>query len=161
MEGLRNSPRFDDTNRRWQCPVQCALQVPRRNRSPQGKAGDLRQSVDTRVGPARPLWQWSFPRDAAERRLQLSLDGWFAGLNLPAAEIRAVIGQGQLPGLCLFLEFGRCSHLEVLALQGTRRRPSRGPMRQWDILSFLHFMTICLPQVLRAGVQGTKVALIA
>jgi hypothetical protein len=34
-------------------------------------------------------------------------------------------------------------------------------MRQWDILSFLHFMMICLPQELRAGVQGTKVALIA
>jgi hypothetical protein len=38
------------------------------------------------------------------------LDGGFAGLNLPAPEVSAVVGQGELPGLQSRYGLGEISH---------------------------------------------------
>ena len=71
----------------------------RRNGSAQGKARHLGQCVDSGVGAAGALRQRRLAGDAAQRGLQFALDGRQAGLHLPALEVGAVVGQGQLPGL--------------------------------------------------------------
>ena len=55
--------------------------------------------MNARVGASRALGQWLFAGNAPQRCLQFALDSGFSGLHLPAAEIRAVIGQSELPGL--------------------------------------------------------------
>ena len=63
------------------------------------KAGHLAQGVNAGVGAARALGQRGFAGDPAQGGLQFALDGRLSRLNLPAAEVGAVVGQGQLPGL--------------------------------------------------------------
>ena len=75
-----------------------ARQVLRRDGRPERKTGDLGQCVNAGIGAAGALGQGSFAGDAAECRLQFALNGRLAGLDLPAAEVGAVVGQSQLPG---------------------------------------------------------------
>ena len=60
------------------------------------EAGDLGEGMDAGVGATRALRQGRFAGNAAEGGLQLALDGGFAGLDLPAAEFGAVVGEGEL-----------------------------------------------------------------
>ena len=90
---------FGDTNRWGEGAIERAEQVLGRNGSAESEASDLGQGVDAGVGAARALGQWRFSRDAAERSLQLALDGREAGLHLPALKVGAVVGEGKLPGL--------------------------------------------------------------
>ena len=72
------------------------------------------ERVHAGVGASRALGQRRFSGDPAQSRLQLALNGELARLHLPAAELRAVVGQGQLPvlelgrGLGLFGHGNRC-----------------------------------------------------
>jgi len=44
------------------------------------------------------LREGGFAGDAAEGGLEFTLDGGLAGLNLPTAEIGAIVGEGELEG---------------------------------------------------------------
>lgn len=115
--------------------------------------------MNSGVGTSGTLGKWSLTGNAAEGRLQFALDGGFPRLYLPAAEICAVIGQGQFPVLEDGLGFGEIGHFWALAYQGTRMGQTRSGKHRWDILSFLHFMPIRLPYRPPAAVQGTNLAL--
>ncbi len=73
--------------------------IIRRDGRLQAKARHLTQRMNPGIGAAGALGQRSFAGHAPQRRLQFALDCGFARLHLPAAEICAVIGQSQLPGL--------------------------------------------------------------
>ena len=65
------------------------------------EAGDLAEGVDAGVGASGALRERGFAGDAADGGLEFALDGALAGLDLPAAEIGAVVGEGELPVLGL------------------------------------------------------------
>ena len=98
MEGVGNDFCFHDPDGDGESAVEGALEVFGRDGCLQGKAGHLRQGMHAGVGAAGALGKRRFARDAAEGGLQFSLDGGLAGLNLPAAVIGAVVGEGELPG---------------------------------------------------------------
>ena len=89
--------RLQDSNRRRKGSIQGALQVFRREWALEDKARDLAQGVDAGIGAARALGQGRFAGDPAQRRLQFALYGRFARLNLPAAKLGPVVGQGEFP----------------------------------------------------------------
>ncbi len=131
--------RLQNADRGRQGPVQGAVQVFRRNGRLQSETGHLGQRMDAGVGASRALGQGRFAGDMAKRRLQLALDGTFAGLHLPAVEIGAVVGQGQLPGSGARDGLG----VFVTGISVGNRVPDRPPATgaestEWDILSFLH-----------------------
>ena len=96
------------------------MQIFRRNGRGEREAGHLAEGMNASVGASGALRQRRFAGDPPERGLQLTLDGGLAGLHLPAAEIRAVVGQGQLPvlldggGLSLVVHFD--GHFEVFTV---------------------------------------------
>lgn len=90
---------FGDASRWGKGPIEGALQVLGRDWRGEREAGDLGQGMDSSVGAAGALRQGRFARDSAEGCLELSLDGRQAGLDLPALEVRSIVGEGQLPGL--------------------------------------------------------------
>ena len=100
-----------------------------------------------------------FAGDAAEGGLEFSLDGGFAGLNLPAAEVGAVIGQGQLPVLWQapgWVEIGHMVfRLDNRVLEAGARGMASG---WWDILSFpaLHSCETANSPMWKWLVQGTN-----
>jgi hypothetical protein len=63
----------------------------------EGEAGNLAKGVDAGVCAAGALGEGGLAGNPAESGLELSLDGGFTGLNLPAAEVGAVVGQGEFP----------------------------------------------------------------
>jgi hypothetical protein len=75
--------------------------------------------MDTGIGAPGALGQGRFTRNPAQGCLQFTLDGGFRGLNLPAAEIRAIVGQGELPGLQIWGGLGEIGHSNQLKQQGT------------------------------------------
>jgi hypothetical protein len=70
--------------------------------------------MDTGVGAPGALGQRSFARDSAQGRLQFALNGGFSRLNLPAPEIRAIVGHDELPGLQIRLGLGEIGHMYQL-----------------------------------------------
>jgi len=65
----------------------------------ENEARHLGKGVDAGVCAPRPLGERRFSGDATEGCLEFSLDGGVPRLNLPAAKIGAVIGEGEHPGL--------------------------------------------------------------
>ena len=51
--------------------------------------------VDASVGAARSVENDAFLRDATQDVYDFTLDGGFVGLDLPAVEVGAVVGDGQ------------------------------------------------------------------
>ena len=74
--------------------------------------------MDAGVGATGTLGQRSLAGDTAQSGLQLALDGGLSGLNLPAAELRAVVGQGQLPGLQAGSGLGDVGHGYLVQISG-------------------------------------------
>ncbi len=110
MEATSYSSRLQNTYRRRQNPVKRPLQVFFRNGRLQSKAGDLGQRMHSSIGASRALRERRFARNLSQRRLQLALDGELPGLHLPAAEIGAVVGQGDSPRLRLRHGLVQVSH---------------------------------------------------
>ncbi len=102
--------RLDNSNGWGERPVESALQVFCRYRGSKRKTCHLAERMNAGIGAPRALGQGRFPANPPQRRLQFSLDGSFSRLHLPAAEIRAVVGQGQLPGLERGLGLGGFDH---------------------------------------------------
>ena len=75
------------------------MQVFRRNGRRQREAGHLAEGMDSGVGASRALGQGDSPVIRPSAACNSPWMVRFARLHLPAAEIRAVVGQGQLPGL--------------------------------------------------------------
>src|SRR5580698_750222 len=99
MKGASHGSRFQNANGGGECPIEGELQIFRGNVGGEFEAGYLAEGVDAGIGAAGALGQWGFAGDAAEGGLQFSLDGGLTGLDLPAAEVGAVVGEGQLPGM--------------------------------------------------------------
>src|ERR1700722_4690627 len=99
MKGALDSFGFGDADRWRKCAIDGAEQIAGRDGGAKSEACNLRERVDPGVGAAGALRERRFSRDAAERRLKLTLDGWKAGLHLPALEVGSVVGQCELPGL--------------------------------------------------------------
>ena len=68
-----------------------------RDGSTQGKRSDLAESVDTGVGSARSLRQHALSDGTLNGIGECALNGRKAGLNLPAVECGAVVGERELP----------------------------------------------------------------
>ncbi len=106
------------------------MQVFRGDVGLQLEAGNLPEGVDAGIGAAGALGQRGFAGDAAEGGLQLALDGWFSGLNLPAAVIGAVVGKGELPGLRAADGLGAFGHwLPVQISEYSKRLRRKGAER--------------------------------
>ena len=43
------------------------------------------------------MWEWGFTGNAAKGKLEFALNREFTGLDLPAAEVGAIVSQGELP----------------------------------------------------------------
>ena len=123
MEGTSYDSRFQDSYGWGEGPVESAQEVFRRNGGLQAETCHLGEGMDTGVGAPGALGQGRFAGDPAQGVLQLALNGGFIGLNLPAPEICAIVGQGELPGLRVRFGFGGIGHW----YQGTR--PRRQPER--------------------------------
>ena len=110
MEGTLYRSRLQDSYGGRESAIEGAGQVFCRDGGLKGKAGHLGEGVDAGVGAAGTLGEGRFAGDAAQGGLQLALDGGFTGLNLPAPELGAVVGQGELPGLQAGCGLGAYSH---------------------------------------------------
>ena len=115
----------------------------------QGKARHLPQRMNAGVGAARALGERGFAGDPAQGRLQFALDCWLPGLHLPAAEIGAVIGQGQLPGLWSGRGFGRDRSLGCTCISGYTTL-ARSPQPEAPVGYTQLSCTLC-PFILRLG----------
>ena len=91
--------RFEDADGSGQGAIEGANEIGGRDARLKGEAGDLGKRVHAGVGAAGALGQRRLADDAPESRLQFALDGGFAGLDLPAVEVGAVVGESQFPRL--------------------------------------------------------------
>lgn len=99
MEGASYRSRLNDADGSREGAVEGAEEIFGRDVGLEFKAGDLGQGVNAGVGAARALRERGFTGDAAEGGLEFTLDCELAGLDLPAAEVSAVVGEGELEGL--------------------------------------------------------------
>ena len=97
----------------------------------------LSQGMNSGIGATGALGQGLFASNALDGLLEFALDGDFTGLDLPAVEISAVIGQDEFPVLELRDGFGRIGHWKGRSYQGIRRGRTRKRKTHWDILNFL------------------------
>ena len=81
------------SHRRWQHIVQRDDEILLRYRALNLYRGNLRQRVDSGVGPSRSLRQDIFARQPLQAIGERALYRPQSGLNLPAVKIRAVISQ--------------------------------------------------------------------
>ena len=59
------------------------------------KGRHLGEGMDSSIGASRALRQELFSGEACDGVGQSSLNGWLAGLNLPAVKGRSVVGEGE------------------------------------------------------------------
>ncbi len=85
-----------NANRGRQQRVQRAVKFGSGKSRLRAKAADLAQRVDAGVGAPGAVELHIFLRDAAQHVHDFALDGRFVCLNLPAVEVRAVVGDGEL-----------------------------------------------------------------
>src|ERR1035437_5579902 len=86
---------FCDADGRRKGAVEGAAEIFRGDGRPEGEACHLREGMNAGVGATGAWGERRFAGDPAESCLQLSLDGALSGLNLPAAVIGAVVGEGE------------------------------------------------------------------
>lgn len=106
--------RFENSNGRGKSPVEGSLQVFRRNGGRKRETGHLAERVYTRIGASRALRQGRFSGNPPQRGLKFALNCSLARLHLPAAELAAVVSEGQLPGLERGRGLGLLGHGEGL-----------------------------------------------
>lgn len=75
-----------------QQPVQRAAEIVHGNRIREVEGGDLRQGVNTRVGPAGAGDENQAPFDFRQNVLKYPLDGGETGLDLPTVKVRSIVG---------------------------------------------------------------------
>ncbi len=84
--------------------VEGAEEVGGRDGGGEREGGDLGEGVDAGVGAAGALGEDGFAGDVVEGLGEGALDGGEAGLDLPAVEGRAVVGEDEFPVLHGFLQ---------------------------------------------------------
>lgn len=97
---------FKDSDCGGQGTIEGATKVICWDRCLQYTTGDLAQSMNSGVGATLSLGQGTLPDRSSQCGLQFTLNRAFAGLNLPTAVVRAVIGQGKLPVFNHWHDFG-------------------------------------------------------
>ena len=97
VEGVGDAVGGEDADAGGEGAVECAEQVGGRDVGGEGEAGNLAEGVDAGVGAAGALGEDVLVEDGAQGGGESSLDGREAGLDLPAVEAGAVVGQLELP----------------------------------------------------------------
>ena len=100
VEGVRDNSGIEDSDRSWKSAIEGAEEVCWRDTRLQRETGGLGERMHAGVGAAGALGQGRFADNATESGLQFTLDCEKAGLDLPAGEIGAVVGEGEFPRLC-------------------------------------------------------------
>ncbi len=80
-----------------QQPIERTLEISGGDRAFKRDAGNLSQSMDTRVGSPRALRKNDLSSDVTDRRRKRALHGGQVRLDLPAMEGGSVVAEGQLP----------------------------------------------------------------
>ena len=73
------------------------MEVGRGDRGHEAERGYLALGVNSGIGAAGTLGEDSFAGDAVDGVGEFALDGRLVGLNLPAMEVCAIVGEDQLP----------------------------------------------------------------
>ena len=97
VEVWRNRLDGEDADAGREAAVEGAVEVGCGDGCSEGEGGDLGEGVDAGVGAAGALGEDAFAGDAVDGVGERALDGGQAGLDLPAVEGGAVVGEGELP----------------------------------------------------------------
>src|SRR5215469_12517267 len=95
MEAGRDFVAGENPNRGRQNVIERKRQIRGWNHRIGGKRRHLFEGVHARIRPSRALRQYVFAGDSSNSRTERALNAGCIGLDLPATEVGAVVGQGQ------------------------------------------------------------------